>query len=177
MHIRVLIHLVKPSSTGKQVKITLEKAGTFADSVTLGKVLDFRTRLRRAKREMKLKHAELLGGMDVKKPPRVIRETEKVERALNALVRNPKGLGRKRLDFEGITKTVLAAVVDQPFESNRTITDVEPETINATQKIENALFTEQETQRITNILKGHAVGGGEFRDAVTKIEMDLPPSD
>ena len=50
----------------------------------LQKVLDYRERIRKVKEEEKLKWGMLLHGADIRKPPRVIRETEAVETELDA---------------------------------------------------------------------------------------------
>ena len=55
------------------------------------KAWNLRAQLRQAKRDMKLKHAALVGGPGIKRPPRVIRETEQVEQLLTDIVDNPKG--------------------------------------------------------------------------------------
>jgi len=63
----------------------------------------------------------LLHGQDIKKPPRVLRETEDVETELNNLIANPQGIAQRQPDFRAMTQRVLRAFVDQPFESNRRI--------------------------------------------------------
>ena len=55
--------------------------------------------MRQAKRDMKLKHAALVSGPGIKKPPRVIRETEEVERLLTDLIDHPKGCGQAPPDL------------------------------------------------------------------------------
>ena len=54
-------------------------------------------------------------------------------------------------------RRVLDALNDRPFESDRRIADVEPETIEATKKIENARFTPEEIARIAKLSRGSEV--------------------
>ena len=67
---------------------------------------------------MKIKHAALLGLADIKKPPRVIRETDQVERELTALINCPAGIGNRPPDFEAMRQRVISALADRPFESS-----------------------------------------------------------
>ena len=69
--------------------------------------LDYRERIRKVKEEEKLKWAMLLHGADIRKPPRVIRETESVEMELDNVVPNPLGIGQRPPDFRGMTERVL----------------------------------------------------------------------
>lgn len=134
--------------------VTIAGGGTFADALALQQALNLRQQVRQAKRVLKLRHAELLNGADIKKPPRVIRETEKIENELTRMVDNPLGLGAQRIDFEAMKRRVLAALTDQPFESNRAIKDIEPETIAATKLIENGRLTDDQLRQIRNLLRG-----------------------
>lgn len=140
--------------TSEQVVVTINGAGTFADAVALQKVLNLRQQVRQAKRLMKLRDAELLGNDDIKKEPRVIRTTQEVEWELTALVDHPNGIGKRALDFGAMRKRVVDALSSQPFESNRTIPDIEPSTIAATKKIENEQFTPEQITKIEEILRG-----------------------
>ena len=73
-----------------ELLLEIRQAGTFAEAVVVQKALNLRAQVRQAKRLMKLKHADLLAGADVKKPPRVIRTTEEVEGELTAIIRCKK---------------------------------------------------------------------------------------
>jgi len=95
----------------------------------------------------------LAAALGLKKPPRVIRETEKIERQLSAIVDDPKGIAAAP-DFAAMRQRVLDALTDQPFESNRKIPEVDPESIATTKQIENATFTKEEIERITHLLRG-----------------------
>ena len=103
---------------------------------------------------MKVKHAALLGGGDIKKPPRVIRTTEEVERALIATIHSPRGIGRNPPDFQAMRRCVLDALSDRPFESNRQVPEADPDAIASTKKIENGTFTVEEKNRIVDALRG-----------------------
>ena len=148
------ISLTTPLSTSKQVVVAIDGAGTFNDAIALQKTLNLRQQVRQAKRFMKLKHAELLVGQDIKKEPRVIRKTQVVEQELSMLVDNPKGIGDKTLDFGAMRKCVLDALTDQPFESIRTIPEADPDAIASTKRIMNGTFTEAETKKIEGVLRG-----------------------
>ena len=103
---------------------------------------------------MKLKHAALVGGPGIKKPPRVIRETEEVERLLTQLIDNPKGCGLAPLDDVALQQRVLAALTNDPFESNRTLPELDPEARQGMELTKGAKFTAQELQTITNRFRG-----------------------
>lgn len=150
------VKLARPISTATETLLRIENAGTFAGAVNLQKALNLREQIRQAKRLLKLKHVELTAAQDIKKPPRVIRETEKIERQLDQMVDDPKRIEAKP-DFAGMLKHVLDALRDQPFESNRAIPEVDPDAIKTTELIQNGTFTEQEIQRITGLLRGEGL--------------------
>ncbi len=70
----ITVRLDKPLSTSKEAVLSLSNAGTYADLSTWQKAWNLRAQLRQVKRDMKLKHAALVGGPGIKKPPRVIRD-------------------------------------------------------------------------------------------------------
>jgi hypothetical protein len=148
------IRVTEPIQIGEKVTVSLEGAGTFADAQMLQKVLDYRERLRQVKHEEKLKYAILLDGDEHSKPPRVIRETEKIETELDNLLANPKGLAQRPPDFRAMTADVLEAFVDQPFESKRTIPAPDRSVNEATKKIANAVFEPWEIRSMTDNLLG-----------------------
>ena len=145
-----------PAATSTEDKLVLEirEAGTIAEAVVIQKALNLRGQVRQAKRLMKLKHAALLAGGDIKKPPRVIRRTEEVERELTAIIQGRSPSAGRRPDFQAMRQRVLDALVDHPFESDRSIPDVEPETIAATKSIQDGRFTAAEIERIARLLRG-----------------------
>jgi len=151
------INLTRPRSTSEELILGVSGAGTFADAYALQKTLNLREQVRQAKRVMKFKHFELLGGADIKKPPRVIRRTEEVERELTACVDSPKALATDPPDFEAMRKRVLDALVDQPFESSRTIPEMDQIARNSMRKIKNGQFTADEIKKIESILRGAGV--------------------
>jgi alpha-glucosidase (family GH31 glycosyl hydrolase) len=148
------IRVTEPIQIGEKVTVSLKGAGTFADAQMLQKVLDYRERLREVKHEEKLKYAILLDGDEHSKPPRVIRETEKIETELDNLVANPKGIAQRPPDFRAMTAPVLKAFVDQPFESKRTIPAPDRSVNEATKKIANAVFEPWEIRSMTDNLLG-----------------------
>ena len=110
----------------------------------LQKTLDYRERIRRVKEEEKLKWGMALHGLDIKKPPRVMRETEAVERELDNLVSNPQEMGLRPPDFRALTERVLKAFVNQPFECHRTIPEADVDAQHAMAVLENATFQPEE---------------------------------
>ncbi|HVM48164.1 MAG TPA: TIM-barrel domain-containing protein [Candidatus Acidoferrum sp.] len=155
---RVLtIRLTRPLPVGKETLVHIMDAGTFADAVTWQKAWNLREQLRQAKRDMKLKHASIVSGPGIKKPPRVIRVTEEVERQLTDLIDRPKGCAKAPPDFAALQQRVLAALTDDPFESNRSLPEFDPESRQGTELTKGAKFTPQELQTITNRFRGAAL--------------------
>ena len=75
---------------------------------------------------MKVKNAEIMGtDLEIKKPPRVMLKTEEVERELTAIVERPNGIAGTPPDFQAMRQRVLAALTDKPFDSTRTIPEVD----------------------------------------------------
>ena len=148
------IRLNEPASVNEKITISLSGAGTFEDAEVLQKVLDYRERLRKVKEEEKLKWAMVLHGADIRKPPRVIRETEAVETELDAIALNPRGIGQRQPDFRGMTGRVLKAFADSPFESHRIIPDPDPEGSQSAAMLENAKFQPNEIRQMTATLLG-----------------------
>jgi hypothetical protein len=148
------IRVTHPLSTQATVRLSVEGAGTFADARVLQAALNLRAQVRQIKRELKLKHVSLTGGADIKKPPRVIRETETVEEALDQVVAEPRGRGLTPPDFEALRQHVLGALADQPFESNRTVPEIDPDAKATTEKIRDGKFTPAEVAKITGMLLG-----------------------
>jgi alpha-glucosidase (family GH31 glycosyl hydrolase) len=150
----VTVHLEQPISTGKETVLQFSDAGTFADLATWQQAWNLRAQGRQAKRDMKLKHAALLSGPGIKKPPRVIRETEEVERLLTGIVDHPKGCGVNPPDYAVLEQRVLAALTNDPFESKRTLPEFDPESRQGTELTKGAKFTDPELQTITNRFRG-----------------------
>jgi len=148
------IRLVQAMALGEKVVIEVQGAGAFADAEMLQKVLDFRERLRRVKVAEKLKYAVLLQGGDHSKPPRVIRETEKVESELDNFVANPKGIAQNPPDFRAMTAHVLKAFTDHPFESQRQIPAPDQSDLDSTKLIADAVFEPWEIRDMTLTLLG-----------------------
>ena len=135
------VRLIGSYDTGKPLTLALHGAGTFPDAVALQKAMNLRTQIRQAKRLMKLKLSQLLGDLDIKKQPLVIRRTEEVERELTAVVHNPRGAGEKAPDFAALRNRVIEALHDKPFNVDRTIPEVDPVAIRATRQVESGMFT------------------------------------
>jgi hypothetical protein len=150
----ITVRLDRPVSTSKEAVLSLSNAGTFADLATWQKAWNLRAQVRQAKRDMKLKHATLVGGPGIKKPPRVIRETEQVEQLLTAIIDNPKGSGRTPPDYAALEQRVRAALTNDPFQSNRNLPEFDPESRQGMELTKGAKFTAEEIQTITNRLRG-----------------------
>jgi len=145
--------------TDREAVLMVKNAGTFGDALVLQKALNLRAQVRQIKRELKMKWVSLTKSADVKKPPRVIRRTEEVERSLDSIIRNPKNSGRKPPDFAAMRQRVLDALVDQPFESSRIIPDINTSSREIAEAIANASFTTEEIKAISAILLGADLPG------------------
>jgi len=169
------IRLTEPTPVSGKLTLVLENAGTFADAEMLQKVLDYRARVRRVKQQEKLKWAMLLGGKDVKKPPRVIRQTDQVETELNELVSNPRGRAERAPNFLTITARLLKAFVDQPFESTRAtplpLSEREPR--EAAEILARASFLPEEVRSMTAELLGLDLVGRAFGTPSPLIQTRL----
>ena len=150
----ITVRLDKPVSTTKETVLSLSNAGTYADLTVWQRAWNLRAQVRLAKRDMKLKHAALVGGPGIKKPPRVIRETEQVEQLLTDIVDNPKGCGKTPPDYAALEQRLRAALTNDPFESNRSLPEFDPESRQGTELTKGAKFTADEIQTITNRLRG-----------------------
>jgi alpha-glucosidase (family GH31 glycosyl hydrolase) len=153
----ITVRLDKPLSTSKEAVLSLSNAGTYADLAIWQKAWNLRAQVRQAKRDMKLKHAALVGGPGIKKPPRVIRETEQVEQVLTEVVDNPKGCGKTPPDYAALEQRVRVALTNDPFESNRTLPEFDPESRQGMELTKGAKFSAEEIQTITNRLRGAAI--------------------
>jgi hypothetical protein len=136
------------------VTVTLERAGSFEAGQLLQRVIDYRARVRKIEVAEKLKWGTLLHGEDIKKEPRVLRQTEQIEQALNVLIENPEQLEHEHPEFNSWTARILASFADHPFESNRTIPELDPDAIKSTRSIENAQFSPAEISEMTTTLLG-----------------------
>jgi hypothetical protein len=150
----ISVRLDKPLPTSKETILSFSNAGTYADLTTWQKASNLRAQIRQAKRDMKLKHAALVGGPGIKKPPRVIRETEQVEQLLTDIVDHPKGSGKSPPDYAALEQRVRTALTDDPFESSRTLPELDPESLQGLELTKGAKFTAAEIHTITNRLRG-----------------------
>jgi len=151
---QLTVRLPKPLSVHEEAVVQFANAGTFADLCAWQKAWNLRAQAREAKRDMKLKHAALVSGPGIKKPPQVLRETENVEQLLTDLIDHPKGCGQAPPDYVVLQQRVLAALTDDPFESNRTLPEFDPESRQGTELTKGAKFTPEELQTITNRFRG-----------------------
>lgn len=149
-----VVRIGEPTPATQSLQLRLAGAGSYEDAIVVQEVLDFRERVRRVKQEEKLKWAILLAGLDIKKPPRVLRETDAVEAELNAIVERQHGVASHVPDFRQMAGRILHAFVDQPFECNRKIPESDEEARRATQKIQNATFNPEEIRVMTAQLMG-----------------------
>ena len=152
--LQITVRLPKLLSTHKEAVVEFANTGTFADLCAWQKAWNLRAQVRQAKRDMKLKHAQLVSGPGIKKPPRVIRETEKVEQLLTDLIDHPKGCGQAPPDYAALQQRVLAALTNDPFESNRTLPELDPDSLKGMELVKGAKFTPEEIQTITNRFRG-----------------------
>ena len=150
----ITVRLPKPASVSKKTVVEFANAESFSDLSAWQRAWNLREQVRQAKRDMKLKHAALLSGPGIKKPPRVIRETEDVERLLTELVDNPKGRGQAPPNYAALEQRVLAALTNEPFESNRSLPEFDPESRQGMELTKGAKFTAEELHTITNRFRG-----------------------
>jgi hypothetical protein len=115
----------------------------------------------------------LLHGQDIKKPPRVLRETETIETELNNLIANPHGVAQRQPDFKAMAERILKAFVDQPFESQRRLPEADPEAQKATRSIENGRFEPQEIREMTGQLLGCKLLARAFGTPSPLVEAKL----
>jgi alpha-glucosidase (family GH31 glycosyl hydrolase) len=150
----ISVRLEKPISSGKETVLQFFNAGTFADMVIWQKAWNLRAQVRQAKRDMKLRHAALVNEFGIKKPPRVIRETEEVERLLTGIIEHPKGRAAYPPDYAALEQRVLAALTNEPFESKRALPELDPDSLKGMELTKGAKFTPEELQTITNRFRG-----------------------
>lgn len=168
-----------PSSVGlkQRVTLTINGAGSLSDEELLEKVIDYRSRVRQVETAEMLKWGLVLKGLDIKKEPRVLRESEGIERQLNNLVDSPHTLTAKDVDFKSWTTQIIKSFVDKPFESNRTIPEVDPDALKATRMIENAHFTPEEINKMTSELLGCKLAvradGNPSPEIIGRLDYDV----
>ena len=73
---------------------------------------------------------------------------------MDQVVAEPRGRGLTPPDFEALRQHVLGALADQPFESNRTVPEIDPDAKATTEKIRDGKFTPAEVAKITGMLLG-----------------------
>lgn len=152
---RVLtIWLRSPLPISERITISVANVGAMADSFVLQGALELRERVRNVKFLEKLKYAALLNGAEHCKPPRVIRKTEEVEQQLNQIVADPKGIGRNQPNFEAMIQRVVDSFTDQPFESKRTIPDINESARISEAAIADGAFSEEELNSMNSIMNG-----------------------
>lgn len=148
------IRLTRPMVVGEPTVLALHGAGSFSEAVELQKALNLRAQLREAKRVMKLRHGALVGALGLKKPPRVIRATEKTEQQLTDMIDNPKSPASVKPDFDAMRKSLLVALTDDPWESDRKIPEIDPESLQTLKLIEGAVFPPEDIAKINDLLRG-----------------------
>jgi hypothetical protein len=124
----------------------------------------------------KLKWGTLLRGEDIKKEPRVLRETEAVERQLDDRVDNPRNFQQDPPHFQSWTARILSAFAHQPFESNRAIAEADEDARRATRSIENAAFAPEEINQMTAELLGCRLAaqatGKRSPEVIARLDYD-----
>jgi len=150
----ITVRLDKPISTSKETVVQLLIAGTYSDLVTWQKAWNLRAQLRQAKRDMKLKFAALVSGPGIKKPPRVIEETEAVERLLTDIVDDPKSSAQNLPDYTALEQRILTALTNEPFECKRALPELDPESRQGMELTKEAKFTAEELRTMTNRFRG-----------------------
>ena len=147
------IYLSEPARLDRELAITIQNAGTFADAQMLRKVLEYRDRIRKVKQIQKVRIATLIGGGWNRKQARILRETEAVERQLNEMIKEPYGLWQTPPDFSAMTERIIETLANRPFDCTRSLPDLDEESRNTTAKIADAEFPPEEMEQITTILR------------------------
>jgi hypothetical protein len=150
----ITVRLPKAVSVRGETVLEFVNAGTFSDLVAWQQAWNLRNQVRAAKRDLKLKHAALVSGPGLKKPPRVIRETDEVERLLTEVIDHPKGCGRAAPDYAALQQRVITALTNDPFESNRALPELDPDSLKGMELVRGAKFTEAEIKAITCRFRG-----------------------
>lgn len=148
------IRIADALPTNKPATVKITGAGVFDDAIALQRAIDFRERVRLVKHEEKLKYAVILNGREHGKPPRCIRETEKVEVQLNSLVANPSTIHQTPPDYRSMAQQILAGINDKPFESDRAIPELNPSCKEASEYIAPMKFEPAEVRKMTAALLG-----------------------
>jgi hypothetical protein len=148
------VRLSAPIDIQKKTTVALEASGTFADAEVLQRVLDYRERLQEVRGEEQMKWAMLLNWRNTMKPPRVMRETDAIERQLDEVIATPSGIAERVPDLRAMTQRLLKAFQDQPFESHRSILEPDADSRAARQLLENAVFEPEEIRKMTCELLG-----------------------
>ena len=152
---RVLtVRLERPISLGKETVLQIANAGTFADLATWQKACNLRAQLRQIKRDIKLKHASIVGGPGIKKPPRAIREIESIENLLSNLIDSPKGCGQTPPPYAAWRQKTIDALTHDPFESTRTLPEYDPDSRQGMDLVKGANFNAEEIQTMIARLRG-----------------------
>jgi hypothetical protein len=145
----ITIDLPTPFAIGKAITVTLERAGTFSDAVAIGAVLTYRERVRRVKIAIKLFWGVLISLNDIKKEPHVLQETDRVEQILNDLVDQGADIAAHPVNFRKMTSDILDAFITRPFDSTRTLPELDPLALKETLAIADATFTPEELRNMT----------------------------
>ena len=175
----IKINLADATPLGEKLTVDIENAGSFEDHLLAQKVTAFRQHLRQVELDEKVKWGLLLRNQDIKKEPLVLREAEQVEQQLDDSLAKPKGLAQNPPDFRAMTERILSSFVNRPFDSTRTIPEVDPDAQKATRSIEAATFTPDELGKMTADLLGcqlqaNAIGD---RSPIIHARLDCDFSD
>lgn len=173
---RLTIVNISAESIRNQVTVTLKEAGSLGGQELLQQIVDYRSQLRQVEVAEKVKWGTLLRGEDIKKEPRVLRETEAVEQQLDDLVDNPRNFQQDPPDFQSWTARILSAFAHRPFESNRAIAEVDEDAQRSTRSIENAVFALEEINQMTAELLGCRLAaqatGERSPEVIARLDYD-----
>lgn len=148
------IRLTEPVSTKSGLELSIKGAGTFAESLALHKMLAFQERVRDVKYQEKLKYAHALAGREHAKPPMVIRRMDEVEWVIDDMLRKPSTIGDPDVRIKAMVQRVMTSFIEKPFDSTRSIPDINESCIEASKVIQDVTFTPEELNLMTSRLIG-----------------------
>ena len=172
------IYLGDARPLAERITVDIQNAGSFEDAHLVQRVSTMRAQIRQVELDEKMKWGLLLRNQDIKKEPLVLREIEQVEQQLDDSLVAPQSLIQNPPDFRLMTERILTSFVNRPFDSTRTIPEIDPDAQEATRSIEGATFSSDELHKMTADLLGcrlHASAAGD-QSPVIRARLDCDSS-
>ncbi len=148
------IQLTNAMPIAQEVRLQLTGAGTSADVMQAQQLGEFLERIRRTKHEFNLKYVMLSELWEHAKPPRFFRESEAIEEEISNYLARPQDWKGQPLDHRAMANHILAAMENQPFESNRILPHPSQQSQEVSKKLEFAECSPLELERAKSLLLG-----------------------